>query len=64
LGEEETVHKYLNKNIMARFIPKRFTWNKDHPKYEKSAWIKFKSLRVRVRELKTKKDPSTARSRK
>ena len=27
LGEEETVHKYLNDNFMARFIPKRFTWN-------------------------------------
>ena len=40
LGEEETVHKYLNDNFMARFIPKRFTWNKDHPEYEQPAWFK------------------------
>ena len=26
LGEEETVHKYLNDNFMARFIPRKFTW--------------------------------------
>ena len=31
LGDEETVHKYLNDNFMARFIPKKYTWNKDHP---------------------------------
>ena len=40
LGEEETVHKYLNDNFMARFIPKRFTWNKDHPEYDQPAWLK------------------------
>ena len=40
LGEEETAHKYLNDNFMARFIPKRFTWNKDHPEYEQPAWFK------------------------
>ena len=40
LGEEETVHKYLNDNFMARFIPKRFTWNKDHPEYDQPAWFK------------------------
>ena len=25
---------------MARFIPPRFTWGKDHPEYEKPAWFK------------------------
>ena len=39
LGDEETVHKYLNDNFMARFIPKEYTWNKDHPNYEKPAWL-------------------------
>ena len=39
LGEEETVHKYLNDNFMARFIPRKFTWNKDHPNYEPPAWL-------------------------
>ena len=41
LGEEETVHRsmYLNDNFMARFIPRKFTWNKDHPNYEPSAWL-------------------------
>ena len=45
LGEEETVHKYLNSNYMARFIPKRFTWSKDHPNYEQPEWFKRKRKR-------------------
>ena len=39
MGDEETVHKYLNDNFMARFIPKKYTWNKDHPNYEQPAWF-------------------------
>ena len=46
LGDEETVHRYLNDNFMARFIPKKYTWNKDHPNYEQPAWFSRKKLNV------------------
>ena len=29
----------INDNFMARFSPKKYTWNKDHPNYEKPAWL-------------------------
>ena len=32
-------YKLLCDNFMARFIPKKYTWNKDHPNYEKPAWL-------------------------
>ena len=40
LGEEEMIHNYLSNNKLARFIPQRFTWGKDHPNYEKPLWMK------------------------
>ena len=45
LGDEETVHRYLNDNFMARFIPKKYTWNKDHPNYEQPAWFSRKKAK-------------------
>ena len=39
LEEKVTLHKYINKNFMASFISKRLTSKRDHPEYEKSAWL-------------------------
>ena len=39
LGEEEAARKRLNDNFMARFTPRKSTWNKDHPNYEPLAWL-------------------------
>ena len=46
LGDEETVHRYLNDNFMARFIPKKYTWSKDHPNYEQPAWFSRKKAKT------------------
>ena len=46
LGDEETVHRYLNDNYMARFIPKKYTWSKDHPNYEQPAWFSRKKAKI------------------
>ena len=31
---------------MARFIPKKYTWNKDHPNYEQPAWFSRKKAKT------------------
>jgi hypothetical protein len=33
-GANEKIHLYFRHNQLARFIPKKFTWPKDHPEYQ------------------------------
>lgn len=34
LGRNEKIHQYLRSHQLARYIPSKFTWPKDHPEYE------------------------------
>jgi hypothetical protein len=35
LGRNEKIHRYLRSHELARYIPSKYTWPKDHPEYEK-----------------------------
>jgi hypothetical protein len=34
ISSNEKIHDYLKRNQLRRYIPRKYTWPKDHPEYE------------------------------